>query len=183
MLKIGIQPIGSVDQQVLSLLTKELSTVFKNAAIDVIEEILSLPVSAYDPQRRQWSSPQILSYLNASSSYQSYTRVLGVADLDAYVPGLNFVFGEAQLYGKFCIIYLPRLRLFIGTSAQDPLQLFYDRVVKEAVHELGHTFGLKHCPKASCVMHFSNSIFDTDLKSRYFCKDCSALLAKVGVLV
>jgi len=51
------------------------------------------------------------------------------------------------------------------------------RAVKEAVHELGHTFGLDHCSDPRCVMHFSNMLADTDRKGREFCPSCRARLA------
>ncbi|RLE49238.1 MAG: archemetzincin [Candidatus Methanomethylicota archaeon] len=182
-IKIGIQRVGKVDSSILKLLSEELPKIFKNAVVDVIDVVIDPPRSAYDVHRKQWLSPLILNCLGACSHHKAYARILGVADLDAYVPGLNFVFGEAQLYGKFCIIYLPRLRFFINTLAKDPLQVFYERVVKEAVHELGHTFGLKHCSKPTCVMRFSNSVLDTDFKSSKFCESCSSQLAKIGIMV
>ena len=46
------------------------------------------------------------------------------------------------------------------------------RTQKEAVHELGHTFNLQHCHRTFCVMHFSNSIFDTDKKESLLCDQC-----------
>ncbi|MEA2005134.1 MAG: hypothetical protein U9O50_02570 [Acidobacteriota bacterium] len=49
----------------------------------------------------------------------------------------------------------------------------------EAVHELGHTYGLSHCPDAKCVMHFSNSLLDTDKKSASFCTHCHKLLDEI----
>lgn len=85
--------------------------------------------------------------------------------------GLNFVFGEAYSDGKIAAIYLPRLKQeFYGLEPNE--QLFYERIVKEAVHELGHTFGFAHCGNKLCVMHFSNSLAETDIKGRGFCKNC-----------
>ena len=75
--------------------------------------------------------------------------------------------------GREAVIALPRLRQsFYGLP--DDEKLFLARAVKEAVHELGHTYGLGHCPDARCVMHFSNSLRDTDFKSHRFCGACRA---------
>jgi archaemetzincin len=66
---------------------------------------------------------------------------------------------------------LPRLRQeFYGLNTNK--SLFYQRIIKEAVHELGHAFGLKHCNNPMCVMHFSNSLPDTDIKQNSFCDIC-----------
>jgi len=98
-------------------------------------------------------------------------RVLGVIDADCYAPGLNFIFGQARLHERDCFIALPRLRQsFYGLP--DDENLFRQRVLKEAVHELGHTYGLGHCPNPHCVMHFSNSLHDTDVKDAEFCPRC-----------
>ena len=50
--------------------------------------------------------------------------------------------------------------------------LFLQRAVKEAVHELGHTCGLGHCRNPRCVMFFSNTLHDTDVKGPGFCTAC-----------
>jgi len=102
-------------------------------------------------------------------------RRLGVVDRDLYAPGLNFVFGQASLSGGEAVIALPRLRQsFYGLP--DDATLFTERVIKEAVHELGHTYGLQHCPNPRCVMHFSNRLEDTDFKRATFCRDCRVRL-------
>jgi archaemetzincin len=93
--------------------------------------------------------------------------MLGVAAFDLYVPGMNFVFGEARCPGHVAVISTRRLK-----PTPQNQRLFRDRVLKEAVHEIGHTLGLKHCPDTLCVMHFSEHIGDTDRKSAAFCKDC-----------
>ncbi len=99
-------------------------------------------------------------------------RVLGVTRVDLYTPDLNFVFGQAQLNGKFAVISIARLEpVFWGERPNS--DLFRERILKEAVHELGHNYGLGHCPDRKCVMHFSNSIADTDIKGEGFCDKCA----------
>lgn len=102
-------------------------------------------------------------------------KALLIADVDLYAEGLNFVFGEAEIEGSLAIISLVRLReSFYGRS--EKRDLFESRVKKEAVHELGHVFGLKHCSSPQCVMFFSNSLSDTDRKGWAFCPRCQLLL-------
>ncbi len=84
---------------------------------------------------------------------------------DATVKGLNFVFGVASKTLGVCFVALPRLML-------PPEDLFQERLRKEILHELGHTFGLTHCPNPYCVMRFSNSLMEVDAKSEAFCRTC-----------
>jgi len=98
-------------------------------------------------------------------------RALGVVDVDIFAPGLNFVFGQADIAGRRALISLRRLRQEFYCLPRSE-NLFRERALKEAVHELGHTYGLGHCPDPACVMHFSNSLHDTDLKGWSFCPDC-----------
>ncbi len=98
-------------------------------------------------------------------------RVLGVTELDLYVPNLNFIFGQAQMGGRTALISLVRLREEFWRRRPNE-RLLRERTLKEAVHELGHTFGLEHCPNPKCVMHFSNSLADTDVKDSWFCPEC-----------
>jgi predicted Zn-dependent protease len=98
-------------------------------------------------------------------------KLLALCNFDAYSDGLNFVFGQAHMNGNVAAVYLPRLtQEFYGLEKNE--NLFLQRVLKEAVHEIGHAFGLGHCPISRCVMHFSNSISDTDAKAKAFCENC-----------
>lgn len=167
--KIYLLPVGNVKGGILNELKNRLEKTF-HCSLEIHEGI-KLPPEAYNPSRNQYFSSLILKKLHSFLKPGKQDKVLGIVDVDLYVPGLNFVFGEAELGGHFAAISLWRLRQsFYGFS--ENRSLFVERTVKEAVHELGHTFGLQHCPDPKCVMHFSNSLFDTDKKSASFCGHC-----------
>ena len=174
MIEILIQSLGTVDDDILRFLKGKLSFRFKSECyISPIK--LEVPKNAFNEHRNQYHSTTIINYLLKISSLSKYTRILGVTNVDLYVPYLNFVFGEALLGGKIAVISLHRLRPeFYGEPPNR--NLFLERILKEAVHELGHTFGLTHCNKPHCVMYFSNSIWDTDRKKSTFCGDCELRL-------
>lgn len=132
---------------------------------------------AYNPERKQYYSSAILEKLPQTGS-EGCERILGILDVDLYVPDLNFVFGEADMVERRAVISTKRLRPEYYGLPKDE-KLFEDRTLKESVHELGHTYGLGHCPDKRCVMHFSNSLQDTDVKSSSFCKDCKKKLIQV----
>jgi len=120
-----------------------------------------IPQSAYARSRGQYRAEDFLLF----EADVQYEKLLIVTSVDLFSSNLNFVFGIAELNGKKTVISTYRLK------AHD--ELFDERVLKEAVHELGHTFGLRHCSNPKCVMHFSNSLRDTDIKDWRFCSKCS----------
>ena len=136
------------------------------------------PAHLYNTRRKQWISNKILDWLLQNNNPDRNTKILAVCDFDAYSGELNFVLGEAHFGGRVAAIYTPRLRQELYVRQSDPNRLFEQRVAKEAVHELGHAFGLTHCEKSRCVMHFSNSLRDTDFKDHRFCERCNIILKR-----
>lgn len=166
---IALVPVGEIDIKVLEFLKDSLKVRFDKEI--VIESRFEPPESAYNPKRNQYYATPIVRLI--SDSVDGYDKVLGVIDFDLWVPGLNFVFGEAErIGGKACIISLTRLRQEFYSLLSDN-NLFNERALKEAVHELGHLYGLIHCANPRCVMHFSNSLRDTDYKNSDFCSECT----------
>jgi len=158
----------------ISFLPDSLFKVFRVVFFEISKHAIKLPPYAYDKIRKQYNSTLLLEHI-AAVKPRGYRKYLGIVDVDLYARGLNFVFGEAVLNGREALISLHRLRPeFYGDPPNE--KLFESRILKEAVHELGHTFGLTHCRNPECVMHFSNSIIDTDFKSSQPCLDCQTKL-------
>ncbi|MCJ7577586.1 MAG: archaemetzincin family Zn-dependent metalloprotease [candidate division Zixibacteria bacterium] len=170
--EIYILGINKVDSTLLEKLRTNLEKIFgQKIKVSLISWDLEF---AYNPERKQYYSSAILEKLRNAGS-EAGERVLGLVDIDLYVPDLNFVFGEADVVEKIAVISTKRLRQEYYGLPKDE-QLLLDRTLKESVHELGHTYGLGHCPDKSCVMYFSNSLQDTDFKSSSFCESCKSKL-------
>jgi archaemetzincin len=168
---VSFQP----DKAIVSMLEKTLSEEFNVSSIVTALPIKKISQQLFDKQRKQWKSNDILQWLLDKYKPSKSSKMLALCDFDAYSGRLNFVFGEAHVDGSVSAVYLPRLRQeFYGLKPDEAL--FYQRIVKEAVHELGHAFGLSHCQNIKCVMHFSNSLPDTDIKTSHFCNVCKAFI-------
>ena len=132
------------------------------------------PSEAYSPARGQWSSAAFLKALLARVPADA-TRLLGVTERDLFVPVLSFVYGQAQLEGRVAVVSLARLRPEFHGLPADTAEL-ERRAATEAVHEIGHTFGLVHCADRLCPMSLSIDLVDLDRKTAEPCPGCSALL-------
>ncbi len=165
-MNITLKPLGDIAHETIEKLRDRVGGILHSPV--EIEAGFGDLADAYNPERKQYSSSKLLVALGKAEREE---RVVGVADVDLYVPRLNFVFGEADVVSGTAIVSLYRLwQEYYGLAPDDGLLL--ERAAKEVVHELGHTFGLVHCPNNKCVMHFSNSLADTDLKEAHFCSAC-----------
>jgi archaemetzincin len=171
-MRIGILRVGQVDPSIIERVKENLNMIFLKTKCTTITETFSVPEEAFDKKRQQYRSDIVLSKIrNHAQQKKTLDRVLGITDTDVFVPPLNYVFGEAECPGKAALISLFRLKPEFYKKKPN-IDLFAERATKEAVHELGHTFGLGHCANPFCVMYFSNSIFDTDRKQSLFCGKC-----------
>jgi archaemetzincin len=172
-LTVTLVSVGTLPPPLLGFLQEGLTREL-GAAVRV-EENLPLPVSA-DVSRRQYPGEPFIQAL-AAARRPAGDVILGVTNVDLFVPGLNFVFGVADPKTRVVVISLARLYPEFYGHPRNP-QLFKDRALKEAVHEIGHILGLDHCPNPTCIMHFSNTLADTDRKGPGFCASCNELIEK-----
>lgn len=165
---IALVPIGSVSEGLLTRLAKTINETFRTT---VSRQALQFdPALAFDSYRNQYNSTMFLSLL-LNSSNETDGRIVGVTDYDLFVPVLTFIFGEAQLNGRAAVVSSFRLRPeYYGLRVDRAL--LESRVEKEAIHEIGHTYGLLHCWDATCVMCSSTYAEEIDLKGNTLCQRC-----------
>lgn len=177
MKRIELLPLGDIGRPQLEDLAKSLSRELR-CTCEVLGGALDISPSL-NASRGQYHSTQILARMGAQAP-RSTNRLLGIADVDLYIPILTFVFGEAQLNGRLAVVSTHRLRQeFYGLPASK--DLLKKRLLKEAVHELGHTFGLTHCDDTECAMAPSHAVEWIDLKTSHFCSKCAAVLARAAL--
>ena len=167
---IALVAVGQVQEESIATLLERLPVKFAGATCRLVE-MENTAEKWRNPHTNQYHATRILEDLEKHTKQFQNDRLLGVTDLDLYVPGMNFVFGEeAHLPGRTAIISTYRLK---GHTSYGEAELLPVRVVKEGMHELGHTLGLTHCKDPLCVMCFSNSLVDTDRKKEDYCEICS----------
>ncbi len=163
---------GAFEPGVLDVVRERVATEFA-CSVSLVNP-RSRPLGTFDPGRRQHSSRAVLTWLLAQ--VPAGERVLGITDVDLFIPILTFVFGEAQLEGRAAVVSTARL-----VDQADERRTVW-RLATESVHELGHTFGLLHCGEvdstgrraAPCVMSRSASVRSVDEKSPRLCATCRA---------
>ena len=181
-MEIIVKPVlAQLDYRTLDNLRNDISREFENIKVSVASGSnysgLIQPKkdaafqSSFDKHRNQWYSPKLLDWFFEKFRPNEDTIILFILDVDAYSNGLNFIPGEAFHKGGLGVNYLSRIKQeFYGLKPDN--ELFYERMVKEAVHELGHVFGFLHCRNPRCIVYFSNTLNDTDNKERSFCDIC-----------
>jgi len=173
-MNMEIVTVGSLHPTIIEYLTHLISKRFNV----MIQRRASVPINAFeeDKSRGQYLSRDILEVL-AHMRNTNNDALLGVAAVDLYAPSFNFVFGQADPVSMVAVYSVNRLRpSFYGL--RDDVRVLHLRAGKEAVHELGHLFRLRHCVNPRCVMFFSSSLADTDLKEDEFCDRCRKRLGE-----
>lgn len=164
--------VGTIDVSVLEGLRDTLPQ-----SLPVACEILPFqfdPAPSYHPERQQFHSSELLQRMQSLVEHRDW-RFLAVADVDLYIPILKYVFGEAQIGGPCAIVSAFRLRQeFYGLAPDD--SLLRQRLLKECVHELGHTLDLRHCQDYRCAMASSHAVEWIDLREHTLCDSCRLLV-------
>lgn len=155
----------------------------KNMIAD-IEKELEIPVELivshyditrfYDPARRQYDANKIIRYIH-NEYKNSGTKIIGLLPVDIYIPILTYVIGQAAFKGTAGVVSSFRLKNELYGLKQDN-DLLFNRFLKEVLHELGHSFGLRHCISPVCIMRPATYVEEVDEKNPAFCMKCRNLL-------
>ena len=167
---VHLLPVGKVEHATLLTLCAAIPKCLP-IQCQVLPALLD-PEPSYHEERQQYHSSEILRRMQSLKSPSDW-RLLGVAAVDLYIPILKYVFGEAQIGGPCALVSLHRLRQeFYGLEPD--AALLGERLLKESVHELGHTLDLRHCQDYRCVMASAHAVEWIDLRERNLCPRCTA---------
>jgi len=165
---IALQPLGTVNKKIIETVTGEIERVYRARVI--VLPARKLPKRSYYPPRRRYRADVLLDYLREIGG-DRYDKIIGLTTKDiSATKGKHYdwgIFGYGSLGGKPCVVSTYRLRR--GAS----WKLFRNRLAKVVIHELGHTFGLDHCPTPGCVMEDGRGTVKTvDRGTCEFCPIC-----------
>ena len=165
---ITLISFGSFEEDFLKKIAETIKIEF-HSLVNLKEGHLDLS-EFYDPGRRQYNGTKLLKVVDFTFSSDSI-KTLGLFNVDLFIPILTYIFGQAFLNGRTGIASLYRFsNERYGMKTDDKFIL--DRLKKEVIHELGHTFGLIHCHNPVCVMRSSTYVEDIDQKNTNLCLKC-----------
>jgi archaemetzincin len=160
---IKVLPLGSIDEIILKKVAFGIEDIFGIPC--QISSPISVPQYAYDQERSQYNSRVILESLKPLQG--DALKVLAITEVDIFIPIMKYVFGLSIMKGPCGVVSICRLK-----TEDCSEEMFFSRVIKTAIHELAHTFGLVHCKVKRCVMYPSVTVHDTDIKSLALCPNC-----------
>lgn len=167
---VHLLPVGTISHSLLENLCANLP---KSLRVKCEIHPLRLdPVPSYHAERQQFHSSELLQRMRQAVRPGDW-RLLAITNVDLYIPILKYVFGEAQMGGACAIVSVFRLRQeFYGLPEDE--DLLQNRLLKESLHELGHTLDLRHCEDYRCAMASSHAVEWIDLRESSWCATCSA---------
>ncbi len=166
--------MGQLGEVAVHVVVANLQSVM-GLPVDILSPV-DPPQNAFQESRRQYDAGLVIQHLSRLQ-FPLYLRILALTTVDLCSPILTYVYGEAAMGGKVALVSNYRLRHDEDGKAAPP-DLYYERLVKVALHEMAHTFSLYHCDDVTCLMHFSAKMHHLDTVEIMFCQRCQYLLRK-----
>ena len=174
---IAIQPMGKRLPDADVAMVRDGLTQFFGLEVVVLPRV-PLPKSAYFKPRKRYRADTLLDFLKAKKPKNAF-RILGLTAADiSTTKGKVYdwgILGLATLDGTSCVVSSFRTK-----KRSSGARHARERLSKVAVHEIGHTLGLDHCPSLGCLMEDAHGSVLTSDREYDLCPRCRAALKKWG---
>jgi archaemetzincin len=171
---IAIQPVGTVTSPLVEAVKIEIAS--KYDADVVVRPAVKLPPEAYYKPRGRYRADKLLAFLDRIERNSS--KVIGLTTVDISTTKGPYpdwgILGLGNIGGHACVVSTFRMQRKKVGEAQFGL-----RLAKVVAHELGHTFGLEHCPHVGCLMEDARGTVRTVDREKDFCDQCKKQLSSV----
>ena len=167
--ELQLVPVGPVQGVFLKELEAPIAQVLGVTAY-VGKALLAQPAFAFNKDRNQYHTTAIMRRLLTIKDVGT-PLIIGIAEVDLFVPDSPFVYGEADRESHAAVMSLWRLR------AEG--EAWKRRTFVEAVHQAGHLVGLSYCEDARCAMYLATTITDAERRQLHLCNNCRNELAKI----
>jgi len=178
---IRVVPVGNPSEKMLTILCSQIENALRTKC-RLLRKI-DIPQHAHNHWRKQYNSEIIMSEVANIPEVKFIDKdipTLMIIDQDIYFKTLNFVFGLEDPITNACIVSTARLRPELYDEKSDERKVT-QRLIKEAIHEIGHLKGMDHCGNKKCVMAYSPSVNYIDTKEKEFCEQCKIEMMAKGI--
>ncbi|MFH2006936.1 MAG: matrixin family metalloprotease [bacterium] len=172
-----IQPLGrTLSKPDVAEVVAALKT-FYGLEVSVLPR-RKLPRAAYYRPRRRYRAEKLLDHLGRIGPKNAY-RILGLTAVDISTTKGQYrdwgIMGLANLSGRLCVIS----RFRCARASRNRIHARH-RLAKVAVHEIGHTLGLDHCPNRGCLLESGKGSNKTTDREYVLCARCRRKLRQLG---
>lgn len=164
---VAIQPLGRVPDEELRAVAEALAGLY-GFETRILEPV-DLPEEAWYEPRRRYRAEKLLDFL-APRLPEGCDRIAGVT-----VKDISTTKGEIEDWGILGLAELPGVAAVFSTfrcrrRVHDVPAI--ERLRRVAIHEVGHTLGLPHCPTYGCFLEDAGGKAETIDRETFLCDVC-----------
>jgi archaemetzincin len=171
--QVVLQPLDNFPAKETQLIRNGLLKIYD---VDIIiSKSMPLPANAYYLPLDRYSADELINFLSDKKG-GAYT-IIGLTHRDVFTAK-----GANNYWGVMGLGTLNADASIVSTKRLHHGEEMNSELIKLAAHELGHNFGLPHCPDKTCIMADAEG-HNNFYRETGLCDRCRKALADKGITV